>query len=73
MTRRLVAHIPAHVVTVSESGIHTAADRERIATLGVDAMLIGESLIAAPDIAAATIAMCGLLEPAGEVALCWRS
>lgn len=69
VTRQLVAHIPSHVVTVSESGIQTASDRECIAALGVDAILIGEGLIAAPDVAAATIAMCGLLEPAGELAL----
>ena len=58
VTHRLRAHIPPHIVTVSESGIHTADDRRRIASLRVDAMLIGEGLIASPDVAMATMAMC---------------
>ena len=59
-TRRLMPLIPAHVSTVSESGIRDVADREMLAALGVDAMLVGEGLVAAPDIAAATREMCGL-------------
>ena len=59
-TRLLLPLIPPHVVTVSESGIRDAADREMLAALGVDAILVGEGLITAPDIAAATREMCGI-------------
>jgi indole-3-glycerol phosphate synthase len=37
---------------VSESGIKERADIEKLSRLGVDAVLIGESLMSAPDIAA---------------------
>ncbi len=44
--------IPAGVVMVAESGIHTREDVSRLAAAGVDAMLIGEALITAPDVRA---------------------
>lgn len=44
--------IPAEVVMVAESGIHTSEDVARLAAAGVDAMLIGESLVTAPDVGA---------------------
>lgn len=44
--------IPPEVVMVAESGIHTTVDVARLAAVGVDAMLIGEGLITAPDVAA---------------------
>ena len=46
-TERLRPLIPADRVLVSESGIHTAADVRRLKEMGVDAMLVGESLVAA--------------------------
>lgn len=46
-TARLRPLIPADCVLVSESGIHTPADVRRLKDLGVDAMLVGESLVAA--------------------------
>lgn len=46
-TERLRPLIPADRVLVSESGIYTAADVHRLADIGVDAMLVGESLVAA--------------------------
>jgi indole-3-glycerol phosphate synthase len=58
-TRRLLPFVPSHVVTVSESGIRGEADREMLAGLGADAILVGEGLITAPDIAAATREICG--------------
>jgi indole-3-glycerol phosphate synthase len=61
-TRRLLPFVPSHVVTVSESGIRGAADREMLAGLGVDAILVGEGLITAPDIAAATREICGITQ-----------
>jgi indole-3-glycerol phosphate synthase len=51
--RALAARIPADVVAVAESGIRDAADAERLADAGFDAILVGESLIRAADRAAA--------------------
>ena len=44
--------IPADVAFVAESGISTAEDMRRMETLGADAVLIGETLMRAPDIPA---------------------
>lgn len=44
--------IPPGIGVVSESGIFTAADVARLAGLGVDAVLVGEALVTAPDIGA---------------------
>ena len=46
-TERLRPLIPADRVLVSESGIHGPDDVRRLAAMGVDAMLVGESLVAA--------------------------
>lgn len=45
VTARLRPLIPVECVLVSESGIHTPADVRRLKDLGVDAMLVGESLV----------------------------
>ncbi len=45
----LVERIPASVVRVTESGISTAEDLERLRSAGFDAFLIGESLMRQPD------------------------
>ena len=52
VTRRLRSRIPAECVTVSESGIRDPEDMRVLASLGVDAALIGEALVTAPDPAA---------------------
>jgi indole-3-glycerol phosphate synthase len=44
--------VPAEVAVVAESGIYTAKDVERLANANVDAILVGEALVTAPDIAA---------------------
>lgn len=44
--------IPPDRIVVSESGIRSREDMEKLKERGVDAVLIGESLLAAPDIAA---------------------
>ena len=44
--------LPADICFVAESGIHTRADVIRLAAAGVDAMLVGEALVVAPDAAA---------------------
>ena len=56
---RLRAKVPAETVFVSESGIRTAADVARLREAGVDAMLIGESLMRAPDIGRAVNELLG--------------
>ncbi|MCC3441332.1 MAG: indole-3-glycerol-phosphate synthase, partial [Microcoleus sp. PH2017_03_ELD_O_A] len=42
-----------NILTVSESGIHTADDLTQVASAGVQAVLIGESLVKQPDPGAA--------------------
>lgn len=49
-TERLVSLIPKHVVKVSESGIKSVEDIKRLKSAGVDAFLIGETLMVADDI-----------------------
>jgi len=49
VTERLRPLIPDDRVVVSESGIFTRADVERLADAGVHAVLVGEALITAPD------------------------
>ena len=44
--------IPSDIVMVTESGIHTTEDVARLVVTDVDAMLIGEGLVTAPDVAA---------------------
>ena len=58
-TFSLLHQIPADVVVVSESGIRTAADVERLGREGVHAVLVGEALLREPDPAAAARALAG--------------
>jgi len=51
-TERLRPLIPADRIVVSESGIKDRSDMEKMKKWGVDAVLIGESLMSASDIAA---------------------
>ncbi len=51
-TQALRPLIPGDRMVVSESGIHTKADVEKLKGWGVDAILVGEALVTAPDIAA---------------------
>jgi indole-3-glycerol phosphate synthase len=50
-TLRLRSHIPPEVVVVSESGISTPAAIQTLKECGVDAVLVGEALMSAGDIA----------------------
>ncbi len=50
---RLAEKIPANVVKVTESGIHSASDVKRLRDAGFDAFLVGEHLMKSPDPAAA--------------------
>lgn len=45
---RLAGGIPANVIRVAESGIHTSADVARLRAAGYHAFLVGESLMRAP-------------------------
>ncbi|MBI3325066.1 MAG: indole-3-glycerol phosphate synthase TrpC [Candidatus Omnitrophica bacterium] len=49
---RLVPRIPPGTLIIAESGIQTREDVQRLTSLGVHALLIGESLMTAPDPAA---------------------
>ncbi len=51
-TGRLRALIPPECLVVSESGIGSPSDVARLREWGVDAMLVGESLVRAGDVAA---------------------
>jgi indole-3-glycerol phosphate synthase len=53
VTERLRPLIPSATVLVSESGIRGKGDIERLRALGVDAALVGEALMAAPEISEA--------------------
>jgi indole-3-glycerol phosphate synthase len=52
LTARMLALIPAHVIVVAESGIKNAQHVAQLGALGVDAVLVGETLMRAPDICA---------------------
>src|SRR5207249_182623 len=52
-TLDLLPHIPADRLVVSESGIKSHADVARLGAAGVRAVLVGESLMRAPDVGAA--------------------
>jgi len=49
-SRRLKARIPADKIVVAESGISNRKDIESLMDVGINAFLIGEALITAPDI-----------------------
>jgi indole-3-glycerol phosphate synthase len=49
-TLELVSAIPRHCCLVSESGIRSCEDMQRLESAGVQAVLIGETFMRAPDI-----------------------
>ena len=58
-TFELLTDVPAGKTVVSESGFHTREQLEELERVGVDAVLIGESLMRAPDPEEATRALTG--------------
>lgn len=59
-TEALIDAIPQAVTLMSESGIRDRDDVERLARLGVDAILVGERLMREPDPGAAIASRLGL-------------
>jgi len=58
-TVRLRGKVPLDCVLVGESGIETRADVLRLQEAGVEAMLVGESLMREPDIGRAVDRLLG--------------
>jgi indole-3-glycerol phosphate synthase len=61
-TLRMRERVPNECVLVAESGIRTRADVERLEAAGVDAILVGETLMARADIGAAVDELLGKAE-----------
>jgi indole-3-glycerol phosphate synthase len=59
----LLHDVPTGKVVVSESGIHTREQIEELEGVGVDAVLIGETLMRSPDPEAAVRELTGAEEP----------
>jgi len=51
-TEKLMPIVPPEKLVASESGLSNRASVQRLASLGIDAVLIGEALIRSPDIGA---------------------
>ncbi|MEM7334183.1 MAG: indole-3-glycerol phosphate synthase TrpC [Chloroflexota bacterium] len=49
-TARLRQRIPEDIVVVGESGLKTEADVQKMAEIGVDAILVGETLVKSKDV-----------------------
>jgi indole-3-glycerol phosphate synthase len=67
VSERLAPRVPAGKVIVAESGIHAPSDLARLAAVGINAFLVGESLMRQHDVAAATRALLAR-EPAAAAA-----
>ena len=59
VTERLAAQVPENARLVTESGIFSRQDAERLSRAGAVAMLVGESLMRQDDVAAAARALLG--------------
>jgi indole-3-glycerol phosphate synthase len=58
-TYELMADVPAGKIVVSESGFSSREQIDALDRVGVDAVLVGETLMRAPDIETATLALTG--------------
>jgi indole-3-glycerol phosphate synthase len=59
-TYELLSDVPAGKTVVSESGFHTREQLDDLERVGVDAVLIGEGLMRAPDVEAACRELTGI-------------
>ncbi|MEE2754515.1 MAG: indole-3-glycerol phosphate synthase TrpC [Candidatus Latescibacterota bacterium] len=59
VTEGVIPELPRDALVVSESGIHTRADVERVRDAGADAILVGESLMKEADIGAKLCELAG--------------
>jgi len=59
-TFRLRTQIPSERIVVSESGIFTREDVQRLAAVGVEAVLVGEALLRAADLGAKVRELAGV-------------
>ncbi len=66
VTLGLADRIPPEVTLVSESGISTREEVERLAIRGVDAVLVGEALVRAGDPETAARGLSGVPTPAAD-------
>jgi indole-3-glycerol phosphate synthase len=58
-TFSLLSDVPAGKTVVSESGFRTREELEALEQVGVDAVLVGETLMRAPDVEAACLELAG--------------
>ena len=65
-TLELAAQVPRDRCLVSESGIRTNDDLKRLEAAGVQAVLVGETLMRADDIGAKLDELRGTNRPTGE-------
>jgi indole-3-glycerol phosphate synthase len=60
LSEDVAPRVDASFTLVAESGIRTAADVQRLGAVGVDAILVGESLMRQPDVEKAAAALAGI-------------
>ena len=63
-SKRLAPLAPEAKIIVSESGINTPEDLQVLGSCGVNAVLVGEALVTAPDVAAKVRELSGMAIPA---------
>ncbi len=63
VTEELAPLVPRGKIIVSESGINSKGDMARLGPLGVNAVLVGEALVTAPNVAGKVRELTGLAVP----------